>query len=83
MKALSPAMRKAIDMARQHVVLEKNVYVGRWCWPGWHLGISQNPGFDSRTIQALVDRGLMEYTEWRQGPYPGAPAEVKLTEPWP
>lgn len=67
MSELSATMREALDYASKHGGLER-FPGGYWCEPG-HSQWNVNPlvSFGTKTVQALVSRGLAEYTEWRDG----------------
>lgn len=68
MTDLSKTMREALTYAAYHGGLQR-LPSGFWCKPDesqWHV----NPmpvSFGTPTVQALVSRGLAEYTEWKDG----------------
>lgn len=64
MSDLSPTMREALDAAKALGGLVR--YPGGfWCRDG--LMEPQSPYWGAPTVQALVSRGLAEYTEWKDG----------------
>lgn len=78
MKRLSHTMKVAIEEARENGGrLTKIPKFALWAAPGY-----VHPNFGKRTIHALVERGLAEYTGW-PGEYGAdrvsSPIEVTLT----
>lgn len=77
MPELSPTMRSAINYARNFnnkIVRYPGGYWARENWSG-----SSEHYFGTTTIQALVSRGLAEYTQWQEGKS-RFPIEITLTE---
>lgn len=64
MSDLSPTMQSAIYYARKHGNKIVRYPGGFWARTGWD---SQAPWFGTSTINALVDRGVAEFTEWKEG----------------
>jgi hypothetical protein len=55
-------MKEALDYLREHGVIVR--YIGGfWARPGWRR--FEQPWFKYHTIEALVRRGLVEYSEWK------------------
>ncbi len=52
---------------------------GFWAMEAWKKG--QYPWFGGSTVEALVSRGLMAYTEWREGRKGNFPVAVVVLEP--
>lgn len=52
---------------------------GFWAMENWRKG--QYPWFGASTIKALVSRGLMSYTEWREGRQGRFPIAAVVSEP--
>lgn len=48
---------------------------GRWARPGWNWSGEK---FNASTVQALVDRGEMEYIAWKTGKSEPFPIAAKL-----
>jgi hypothetical protein len=61
---LSPTMQSAVDHARQHGGCLVRYPGGFWCRDG--LMDHANPWWGTSTVQALVSRGVMTYTEWKE-----------------
>jgi hypothetical protein len=61
---LSPTMQRCVEYIRQHGAIHRHPG-GFWAHAEWqqHSG----PWHDTGTIQALVRRGVAEYSEWQQG----------------
>jgi hypothetical protein len=75
MKPLRPSMRRAIELARG-----KNNKLHRHHFGHW-FGLKSTVKVRRSTVQALVDRGLAEYTDWDWATRTTAkPTEVTLTE---
>jgi hypothetical protein len=77
MKPLSPAMRRAIELARgKNGTLHLHHFGGHW------FGLISTVKVRGSTVKALVDRGLAEYTRWSNPAWIIAnnhPIEVTLT----
>lgn len=65
MSDLSPTMRAALDFAKKYggMIREPGGY---WMAPVDETAPS-TVTFNTPTVQALVSRGLAEYTEWKDG----------------
>ena len=78
MQPLTPKMLEAIDRMKAH----DNKFVrypgGYWAAEGWHMW--HGPSFGTPTIEALVRRGVAEYTVWHEGRNGKFPIEVALKE---
>lgn len=74
MRPISHAMRLAIELARKN----GGKLTRFMCPSGWSSDGLEPLRFQENTIQALVDRGLAEYTRWSLGRYK-PPVEVTLT----
>jgi hypothetical protein len=78
---LSPTMQSAVDHARQHGGCLVRYPGGFWCRDG--LMDHANPWWGTSTVQALVSRGVMAYTEWKEtgrSRFPVRAAIAKATE---
>ena len=62
-KDLSETMRAAIASAAQHRGKLIRFPGGFWAWDGWQLNSSAT-AFGTSTVESLVKRGEMEYTDW-------------------
>ena len=73
-QALTTTMHDAVDYARKHgkLVRYPGGFWARADWKGY-----ERPWFGSPTIKSLVDRGVMEYTIWKEG-RSRFPVEVRL-----
>ncbi len=67
---LSKTMKAALEYARSH-----GGYIDRY--PGGYWGFIGPDSFGTTTIQALVSRGMMEYSVWHEGST-RFPIKVKL-----
>lgn len=64
---LSPTMQSALNYAAAHGGALVRLPGGFWCEPSatqWSHGIAS---FGTKTVEGLVTRGSMTYTEWRDG----------------
>ncbi len=75
---LTPKMLKAIDRMKAHGNKFVRYPGGYWAANDWHRW--HGPCFGTSTIEALVRRGIAEYTEWRDGHNGRFPIEVRLKE---
>lgn len=75
---LSPTMHDAVEYAKQHGNKLIRYPGGFWCAEG-----IQRPWYGTTTINALVDRGVAEYTKWqgRENGWSGFPIEMTLKAP--
>lgn len=62
---LTVVMRDACQLAAQHGGKLQRAPGGFWAQPGWK-GTNSGRWFGTPTIQALVSRGVAEYTDWQQ-----------------
>jgi hypothetical protein len=76
--SLSPTMQDAVRTARLHGGYLMRYPGGYWSVPDWHGRYGWYVG--TSTIQALVSRGVMEYSEWQEGKNYGFPIKATLTE---
>lgn len=68
MSDLSPTMREALDYASKHGGQLERFPGGYWCEPGrMQWNVNSHVSFSTSTVNALVSRGLAEYTEWKDG----------------
>lgn len=68
MSDLSPTMREALDYASKHGGQLERFPGGYWCEPGrTQWDVNPHVSFSTSTVNALVSRGLAEYTEWKDG----------------
>ncbi len=82
---LSETMQEAIDYAIEHGG-ELVRYPGGWWaregWPGYGASSLKSEawfyGFGTRTVRALVSRGLAEYTDFRNGKRGDYPVRIKI-----
>lgn len=68
MTDLSPTMRAALEFAKKHggeLIRSGGGYWG--ALPERKMGIQSIVTYGTPTVQALVSRGLAEYTEWKDG----------------
>lgn len=75
---LSPTMQDAINFANEHGGTLTRYPGGFWCKSG--LNGWTRPWFGTTTIEALVKRGRMEYTEWFEGSRAKFPVAAKVTQ---
>ena len=82
MKELTPKMQDAIDFMKRHENKMVRFPGGYWSFKGWSMWQGQT--FGTPTIQALVARGIAEYTLWKDSRRSGVnhkfPIEVSLKE---
>ena len=75
---LSPKMKSAVAYMQKHDNKLVRYPGGYWASVGWHLW--SGPCFGTPTVQALVRRGVAEYTVWKDGRSGKFPIECTLTE---
>lgn len=76
---LTNTMREAVAFIKRHGKIVR--YPGGfWCQPGLEGMPMHNRSHSSPTINALVGRGIAEYSEWVDGRTGKFPVEAKLTE---
>jgi hypothetical protein len=61
---LSTTMQQCVDYIRANGAIHRH-QGGFWANAGWIL--HAGPYFDTSTLNALVMRGVIEYSEWRDG----------------
>lgn len=78
-KDLSPTMRAAVEYAKKHGNKIVRYPGGFWAREGW---AGNEFSYGTSTIEALVSRGLAEYTRYQERKHGGAPfpIEAKLKE---
>lgn len=62
MDELSETMKRCIAGMRQY-----NNMIDRYPGGFWRCGATGGLTFGTSTVEALVARGIAEYTEWREG----------------
>lgn len=75
---LSPTMRAAVIYAKKFQNKIVRYQGGYWARANWE-GAHKEHWFSTSTIQALVSRGLADYTQWQDGRAGHFPIEVTLT----
>lgn len=63
-KPITATMAACMAYAHEHGGTIHRYEGGRWAKPGWSWNGEK---FNASTVQGLVDRGEMEYSEWKQG----------------
>ena len=82
MSELSATMRDALDYAGKHGGQLERFPGGYWCEPGrTQWDINPHVSFSSGTVNALVSRGLAEYTEWKDGRNGSFPIRMVVKAP--
>jgi hypothetical protein len=64
---LSPTMRQAADFAAAHGGVLVRLPGGFWQRETSLQWDAQGQSFGTKTVEALVRRGVADYTEWRDG----------------
>ena len=59
---LSPEMRRCLDFIRRHDGQIHRHPGGYWAGRDWRSGTGES--FRSKTVEALVARGLLTYPDW-------------------
>lgn len=82
---LSSTMQKALDHARQHGGKLERYPGGFWMASGIRAedlmdGWINRKWFGTPTVQALVNRGELEYTKWQEGKKRRFPIEASVTQ---
>lgn len=77
---LSTTMQQCVDYIRTHGAIHRH-QGGFWANAGWIL--HSGPYFDAGTLNALVKRGVIEYSEWRGGRSGRFPIKAVLLAPAP
>lgn len=78
--SLTPTMQAAYQHAKAHGSVLERFPGGYWCEVGrtqWTAHGGQT--FSTPTVQALVSRGLADYTEWKDGRNGRFPIRATLT----
>jgi hypothetical protein len=78
-REISKKMQQAMLYAMSNGGKLRRYRGGFWAFESWHEG--QYPWFDGSTVEALVSRGLMAHTEWREGRNGNFPIAVVVLEP--
>lgn len=73
---LSPTMQSAVDHARQHGGSLVRYPGGFWCRDG--LMDHAAPWWGTSTVQAIVKRGAMAYTEWKESAHSRFPIRATI-----
>lgn len=73
---LSPTMQACVEYAQQHGGKLARYPGGFWCRAGLETWAS--PWFGTSTVEALVKRGVAEYTRRKDGKHGGFPIEVTI-----
>ena len=76
-KPITATMAACLAYAHDHDGILHRYEGGRWAKRGWS-GCSEK--FNASTVQGLVDRGEMEYTEWKAGTHAPFPIVAKMTK---
>lgn len=71
---LSPTMQDAVEYARQHGNKLVRYPGGFWCAEG-----IQRPWYGASTVNALVDRGAAEFTQWQERSKGGSKFPIEMT----
>lgn len=76
-KQLSPVMKACRDYMREHGGKIRRHQGGFWADENWkrHLG---GVTFGTSTVEALVSRGVAEYSVWKEGRNGRFPIEARL-----
>lgn len=79
---LSQIMNDALAVAMAHGARLMRLPGGFWVQPGfkWVSGSVPSPSIGTSTIEALVARGLMEYSKWQEGRKGRFPVEVRVKQ---
>lgn len=77
---LSTTMQQCVEYIRKNGAIHRH-QGGFWANEGWIL--HSGPYFDAGTLNALVRRGVVEYTEWRDGRGCQFPITAMLKSPQP
>jgi|SRR6478752_7122040 len=76
---VSPKMQDCIDHMKRHNNKLLRFPGGYWAREGWSSW--NGPCYGTPTVEALVRRGLAEYTVWKTGKHNKFPIEVTLSLP--
>jgi hypothetical protein len=71
-------MQDALDYARKYGNKLMRYPGGFWCQEG--LSSWSRPWFGTSTVEALVTRGVGEYTQWVDGKHGRFPVEMTVVE---
>jgi hypothetical protein len=72
-------MRDAVEYARQHGGVLVRYPGGFWAKGGWR-GCGCGVWFGTTTVNALLERGVAEVVEWKEGRSCRFPIKVKVRE---
>jgi hypothetical protein len=75
---LSPKMLEAVDHMKRHNNTMVRFPGGYWAAIGWYAW--HGPCWGTPTIEALVRRGIAEYTAWKEVRGGKFPIKAKLRE---
>lgn len=64
---ISPTMKDCLEYASRHDCILRRYQGGFWAKAGWKGPRLDGVWFGTTTVEALVDRGLAEYTQWQEG----------------
>lgn len=78
MSDLSPTMQRAVEYAKESGGKIVRYPGGFWAKQNWR-GEQYEKWYGTTTIQALVSRGVFEYTQWHEG-RSRFPVEVTLKQ---
>lgn len=81
MDRLSLTMQDALDYAIEHGGKLKRFPGGFWC--RGDLEAWSRPWFGTTTVDALVTRGRMAYTDWVEGKHGRFPVEASIEPDFP
>ncbi len=77
---ITPTMQKAVEFIRQHGSIVR-YQGGYWNRPGCANYFEYSAGsFGTATVDGLAIRGVIEYTEWKDGRNGRFPIAAKLKE---
>lgn len=74
---LTPTMKRAIAYMQRHGGKVVRYPGGYWASETWHMWAGAP--YKTPTIEALVRRGMAEYTAWKDGKNERFPIECSLT----
>lgn len=73
---ISPTMKECLEYAELHGNVLRRYQGGFWAKRGWQGPRVGGSWFGSATVNALIDRGLAEVTEWQEGRSSRFPIQV-------
>lgn len=77
---VSPTMQQALDFALKYGGKLKRFPGGFWTRGPEHPQYLLSQSFGTKTVEALVKRGLGEYTEWKDGRNGRFPVEFTVLQ---